>query len=84
MISDIGHDTREDRDVRDGDKELKQKDYTDEKRNAKECDLVPEDKVHMKNVIKDNKLSTTFASVPLTVEKTNKGEIQVRNDKTGQ
>lgn len=31
------------------------------KRNAKECELVPGDKVYMKNIIKDKKLSTTFA-----------------------
>ncbi|XP_073959776.1 uncharacterized protein [Choristoneura fumiferana] len=86
MIRDVGQEIAEDLDIRDKDKEMKEKGkaYADTKRNAKECNLMPGDKVYLKNVVKDNKLSTTFAPIPFTVESANKGDIQVRNEETGQ
>ncbi|XP_048001410.1 uncharacterized protein K02A2.6-like [Leguminivora glycinivorella] len=75
-----------DMEVRDKDKELKEKgkEYTDEKRKAKECTLVEGDKVVMKNITKENKLSTPFGATTLTVEKVNGGDVEVVNDETGQ
>ncbi|XP_063366280.1 uncharacterized protein K02A2.6-like [Cydia amplana] len=93
MISDLGQkgdidwkDKDIDIEVRDKDKELKEKgkEYTDEKRKAKECELVQGDKVIMKNMTKDNKLSTPFGPTALTVEKVTGGDVEVVNEETGQ
>lgn len=85
MLCDINRQV-EDSDVRDRDREKKQsgKDYTDKKRNTKECDLTPGDKVYLKNIIKENKLSLNYNPTPHTVEKSTGGDIEVRNDITGQ
>lgn len=75
MISDLGQNgdldwknKDVDVDMRDKDKELKDKgkEYADEKRKAKKCELVQGDKVIMKNMTKDNKLSTPFGPTALT------------------
>ena len=73
-------------DVKDRDKEKKEKrkEYTDRKRNAKDCELEVRDKVYIKNATKENKLSLNFGPTTHTVEKSKGGDIQVRNDETGQ
>lgn len=85
MIGDINRQL-EDTDIRDTDKERKQsgKEYADKKRNAKECDLMPGDKVYLKNMVKENKLSLNYNPTPHTVEKSTGGDIEVRNDITVQ
>ncbi|XP_060806004.1 uncharacterized protein K02A2.6-like [Amyelois transitella] len=85
MVSDLIR-RPEDSDVRDMDKEKKQlgKEYADRKRKAKECNLEPGDKVYLKNMHKDNKLSLNYDPIPHTVENSNGGDIEVRNDSTGQ
>lgn len=72
--------------VKDRDKEQKEKGkiYADRKRKAKECDLEPGDKVYIKNMNKDNKLSLNYEATKHTVEKSVGGDIEVRNDETGQ
>nr|XP_026493651.1 uncharacterized protein K02A2.6-like [Vanessa tameamea] len=85
MISDLSR-RLEDSEIRDMDKQKKQlgKEYADENRKAKECDLVPGDKVYLKNLHRDSKLSLNYNPVPHTVEKSIGGDIEVRNDLTGQ
>lgn len=85
MVGDINRQLNE-WDVRDMDKEKKQlgKEYADRKRKAQECDLAPGDKVYLKNITKDNKLSLNYDPSPHTVEKCTGGDIEVRNDSTGQ
>ncbi|KAG7300079.1 hypothetical protein JYU34_015614 [Plutella xylostella] len=72
--------------VKDRDKEMKEKgkEYADRKRKAKDCELELGDKVYIKNMSKDNKLSLNYDATPHTVEKTIGGDIEVRNDETGQ
>ncbi|CAH2106056.1 unnamed protein product [Euphydryas editha] len=85
MIADINRQL-ENPDVRDRDQQKKQlgKEYTDKKRRAKECEIQPGDKVYLKNINKDNKLSLNYDPTPHTVEKNTGGDIEVRNDQTGQ
>ncbi|XP_053607193.1 uncharacterized protein K02A2.6-like [Plodia interpunctella] len=87
MAGDMGLEPYEtESEMKDRDKIMKEKgkEYGDRKRKATECDLEPGDKVYIKNMIKDNKLSLNFDTTSHTVEKAVGGDIQVRNDKTGQ
>ena len=58
------------------------KEYADNKRKARECQLVPGDKVYVKNMEKNN-LSLNYDPTAHTVEKCKGGDISVRNDITG-
>lgn len=85
MIDDVDH-RAEDMDVRDKDKEQKEKgkEYADRKRKSQLGDLVPGDKVYVKNMNKTNKLSSNFEPIPHTVTSRVGGDVEVLNDETGQ
>lgn len=78
--------TSYDSEVRDHDKEMKDKGkrYADLKRKSQENELPIGEKVYVKNLIKENKLTTQFNPAPHTVISSNGGEYNVRNDETGQ
>ena len=67
-----------DSEARDKDAEMKQKrtDYADEKRRARESDLEPGDLVLLKQR-KENKLSTTYGTLPYTVNKKHGNEVVI-------
>nr|XP_026484830.1 uncharacterized protein K02A2.6-like [Vanessa tameamea] len=83
---DIAEQSFEDIDVRDKDKEQKEKgrEYTDKRRRAREADLQVGDKVYVKNANKTNKLSLNFDTAMHTVKSRNGGDVEVQNDETGQ
>lgn len=85
MIQDMTHRT-EDLEMRDRDKEMKEKgkEYSDRKRNAIDCNLEVGDKVYVKNMMPGNKLSPNYLPIPHTVESTKQGDVELRNDETGQ
>lgn len=56
----------------------------DRKRRTKEQQMVPGEKVYVKNMSKDYKLTSEFNPTPHTVTKAVDGDINVRNDLTGQ
>ncbi|XP_063534905.1 uncharacterized protein K02A2.6-like [Cydia strobilella] len=74
-----------DSDVRDRDKEKKEKgrEYTDRKRKAADSNLEIGEKVYVKNLIKDNKLTPNFNPDSRTVTDVSGGDVRVRNDATG-
>nr|XP_049699503.1 uncharacterized protein LOC110376634 [Helicoverpa armigera] len=76
----------EDFDVRDKDKEQKEKgrEYADKKRRAREVELEIGDKVYVKNTNKSNKLSLNFDTTTYTVKSKTGGDVEVQNDETGQ
>lgn len=76
----------EDLDVRDKDKEQKEKgrEYTDKRRRARETDIQVGDKVYVKNTNKSNKLSLNFDTATHTVKSKTGGDVEVQNDETGQ
>lgn len=86
MISDVEQQSSQVIEVKERDQEMKErgKIYTDRKRKAKEHDLEPGDKVYVKNMSKENKLSSNFKETMHTVEKSTGGDIEIRNDETGQ
>lgn len=86
MVSDTIERVSQDTEVKDRDQERKEKgkDNGDRKRKAKESDLVLGDKVYVKNMNKENKLSLDFNPETYTVENKKGGDITVRNDETGQ
>ncbi|CAH1994741.1 unnamed protein product [Acanthoscelides obtectus] len=86
MVNDTMERTVQDTEVKDRDQERKQigKEKGDMKRKAEECDLIPGDKVYIKNVNKENKLSLDYNPETHTVENTKGGDIKVRSDETGQ
>lgn len=86
MVNDTMERTAQDTEVKDRDQERKQmgKENGDRKRKAGECDLMPGDKVYIKNMNKENKLSLDYNPETHTVENTKGGDITVRNDETGQ
>lgn len=83
---DIAEQSFGDMDVKDKDKEQKEKgkEYTDKKRRAREIDLQVGDKVYVKNANKTNKLSLNFDTAMHTVKSKNGGDVKVQNDETGQ
>lgn len=85
MIEDVNN-KAEDMDVRDRDKQQKEKgkEYADKKRKAQDCDLGPGDKVYVRNMNKSNKLSSNFEPTSHTVKTRVGGDIEVQNDETGQ
>lgn len=76
----------DDFEIRDKDKEHKNKgkEYAYKKRRATEYEIHTGEKVYLKNMVKDNKLSSNFDSTPHTVESSRNGEVTVKNDETGQ
>ncbi|XP_038221597.1 uncharacterized protein K02A2.6-like [Zerene cesonia] len=83
---DIAEQSFGDEDMRDKDKERKEKgrEYTDKKRRARNIDIEVGDKVYVKNANKTNKLSPNFDSTKHTVKSKKGGDVEVQNDKTGQ
>ncbi|XP_053601232.1 uncharacterized protein K02A2.6-like isoform X1 [Plodia interpunctella] len=81
---DIEYRTR-DTEIRDRDAEMKEKgkDYSDRKRKAAENSLEIGEKVLVKNIIKENKLTTNFSPVEHCVTNVNGGDVTVRNEETG-
>lgn len=75
-----------DDEVRDKDKIEKEKgkQYGDRKHRAQENDIKVGDMVYMKNIIKENKLTPTFDSTPLEVIAKTKGDVEIRDNETGQ
>lgn len=71
--------------VRDKDASMKQKEKINEdrKRKARERNLEIGQKVYVKNVIKNNKLTPEFDPEPRTVVSPNRNEVNIRNDSTG-
>lgn len=84
MIQDMTY--TEDSETRDRDKEQKEKgkEYADRKRRAVDCDLDVGEKVYLKNMTKSNKLSLNYEPTTHTVESNKNGDVEVRNDTTGQ
>lgn len=84
MLQDMSY--TEDQEVRDRDRQQKEKgkEYTDKKRQASNCELVEGDKVYVKSMTRNNKLSLNYDPAPHTVESSKGGDVTVRNDETGQ
>ena len=74
-----------DEDVRDRDLQLKEKgkEYGDLKRRATDNNLQIGEKVLVKNLIKENKLTTNFNPTTHTVTGVAGGDVNIRNDDTG-
>ena len=77
-IPELGNSRYSDSEARDKDTEMKQErtDYADEKRRARESDLEPGDLVLLKQR-KENKLSTTYGTLPYTVNKKHGNEVVI-------
>lgn len=75
-----------DEEVRDKDRTQKEKgkQYSDRKRKARESDIQIGDKVYVKNMTKDNKITPTFDSTPHEVVAKYKGDVQVKDITSGQ
>lgn len=75
-----------DLETKDRDMEQKQKgkEYADRKRHATESEIGVGEKVYVKNMTKENKLSTPFNDTPHTVITKNGGDVEVQNDDNGQ
>ncbi|KAG6440823.1 hypothetical protein O3G_MSEX001465 [Manduca sexta] len=73
-------------DFRDKDKLMKEKgkEHEDRKRKAEEIDIGIGEKVYVKNMVKENKLTTNFNPTPHTVVNCKGSDYSVRNDETGQ
>ncbi|XP_049886625.1 uncharacterized protein K02A2.6-like [Pectinophora gossypiella] len=86
MVNDTMEGIAKDSEVKDRDQERKErgKDYGDRKRKAEESDLTPGDKVYIKNMNRENKLSLNYNPETHTVENKEGGDITVRSDETGQ
>lgn len=76
----------DDLEIRDRDKEKKEKNklIEDKKRKAVDRDLEIGEKVYVKNLIKENKLAPEFNPTPHTVVSAEGSDINIRNDETGQ
>ncbi|XP_046973981.1 uncharacterized protein K02A2.6-like [Vanessa cardui] len=74
-----------DSEVRDRDKEIKDKgkEYADMKRKAVDSNLEIGEKVYIKNMTKENKLTPNFNPEAHTVTDVYGGDVRVRNDLTG-
>ncbi|XP_026729556.1 uncharacterized protein K02A2.6-like [Trichoplusia ni] len=85
MIQDMTY-SSEDSEMRDRDKELKEKgkEYADRKRRAVESELNIGEKVYVKSMHKSNKLSLNYEPTSHTVESNKNGDVELRNDNTGQ
>lgn len=76
----------DDLEIRDRDREMKEKSKIteDRKRRAIDRDLEIGEKVYVKNLIKENKLVSEFNPTPHTVVGAKGSDINIRNDETGQ
>uniref|UniRef100_A0A2H1X000 RNA-directed DNA polymerase n=1 Tax=Spodoptera frugiperda TaxID=7108 RepID=A0A2H1X000_SPOFR len=85
MIQDMTY-SSEDLEMKDRDKELKEKgkEYADRKRRAADSELNIGEKVYVKNMHKNNKLSLNYEPTSHTVESNKNGDVELRNDNTGQ
>lgn len=85
MIQDMTY-SSEDSEMRDRDKELKEKgkEYADRKRRAVDSELNIGEKVYVKSMHKSNKLSLNYEPTSHTVESNKNGDVELRNDNTGQ
>lgn len=86
-VQDINGDNQEDdSEIRDKDRQEKEKgkEYADRKRRAQESSLSEGDKVYIKEMEKGNKLTANYNPTPHVVEKSQGGDITVRNEETGQ
>ncbi|XP_023314536.1 uncharacterized protein K02A2.6-like [Trichogramma pretiosum] len=85
-ITDLEKNMIIDEEMRDKDKEQKEKGkmYGDRKRHATECDLQVGEQVYVTNMFKTNKLTSNFNPEPHTVTDVKDGDIQVKNNSTGQ
>lgn len=74
-----------DEEVRDRDLQMKEKgkEYGDLKRKATDSNCEIGEKVLVKNVIKNNKLTSNFNPTTHTITDVNGGDISIRNDETG-
>lgn len=74
-----------DLEVYDKDKAMKEKGKINEdrKRKAEDYEMSVGEKVYVKNLNKENKLSSNFNPTPHTVVSANGGDISIRNDETG-
>lgn len=74
-----------DEEIRDKDLQMKEKgkEYGDRKRKATDTNLEIGEKVFVKNLIKDNKLTSNFNPTTHTVTDVSGGDVSVRNDETG-
>lgn len=74
-----------DSEVRDRDKEKKDKgkEYADMKRKAEDSNLEIGEKVYIKNMVRENKLTPNFNPETHTVTDVHGGDVKVRNDLTG-
>lgn len=74
-----------DDEIKDKDKIEKEKgkQYSDRKRGARKSDIQIGDKVYVKNMVKENKLTPNYDPTPHVVVSKNSGDIQVRNNDTG-
>lgn len=68
---------------RDTTMKTKGKEYADRKRQATESNIEVGEKVYVKNMIKENKLSTTFNDAPHTVVNKDGNDVEVVNDENG-
>lgn len=78
-FADIDLETK-DRDV---EMKMKGKEYADRKRHATEATIEIGEKVYLKNMSKENKLSTTFSDVPHTVVNKEGNDFELQNDNNG-
>jgi len=71
--------------ARNEDKENKEKgkQYSDRKRRAAENKVADGEKVYVKNLLKENKITPTFDPTPYTMIKANGKDVLVRNEETG-
>lgn len=74
-----------DTEVRDRDMQMKEKgkEYGDKKRRATESDIGIGDKVFVKNIVKENKLTPKFNPDTHTVTNVTNSDVTVRHDETG-
>lgn len=74
-----------DEETSDRDRELKEKgkEYGDKKRKAKTDELEQGQKVYVKNMNRENKLTSNFNATPHTIINKDGRDVQIRNDETG-
>lgn len=81
----VGERSGYDSEVRDKDIIMKDKgkEYADRKRRAIDCEIDVGEKVYVKNMTKENKLTAAFNSTPHTVLGSKGNDYTIRNDDTG-
>lgn len=82
-LKDLNEPQQEEAADRDRLQKEKGKQYADNKRHATTSDLEPGDKVLVKNMVKENKLTSNFDPAMHTVISKTEGDVAVQNDATG-